>query len=751
MVSENISIQRAFRLAGFPNGRPSPTPPDDYVPTLGGSYEVIVNLFSDNILEVYESLAGSGDGAEFRLAALLLQHCLDAGFATDGRRLDVNAIQIADTAVNYASEQEHRADMSRRIRSLTSQAIRLEGGVTPSTGGTGGTGSTGGDINVSEITALAARLIAEHTAVSSAHHVKTPETGGTGGTGGERFVVVPPSRNGNAITRVSVFDDLSSPFNYQFGQPNFDHGIAWDDIRDKLVVLPPSVNLIVLWGGGPALANPLPFAGLQTAFLPAGNGRLKRGGTWTMTFINGNSRVSPDESVDYVANNVVRLWHDGISLIVDQPGRSGTTSTPVDVAALIAAHAAISEAHHAIPNVAAMIAAHAALPNIHHTPTTEGVNLPAYSQSTTEALFSRAGSLFWEIINEVPDTPGDASGIGHVLTVTGENDRDYAWRRPNAARVALATGGGLAYDRDGELHTSPSLVATAAEADANALAIAAETTARTDADTALGVRIDSEATDRAAADTALGARIDALPSPSIADPVVEPPHWVDTNDARTFTVHYDSAALPAAITHVAMEIGGQKITVAKVAEQHTYAFAFDATASGNISRNVRAGQTIRARITTIDDGVEVARWFETLYVIAAAPVAPSGGGFPTTRTRIYDWGIVFNSGQSEASVTGDLTTRVDGVTTNYTLNVGDVIELGIGIHTRTDKEGTPQKQIFLFTGAGKYRMPVGGSPFFGEVEVTFGSDNPASATTLCRKISADSPSTNVQFDINRLT
>ena len=36
--------------------------------------------------------------------------------------------------------------------------------------------------------------------------------------------------------------------------------------------------------------------------------------------------------------------------------------------------------------------------------------------------------LFWEDVNEVPDTPGTQSGIGRVLTVTGTNDKDYAWR-----------------------------------------------------------------------------------------------------------------------------------------------------------------------------------------------------------------------------------------------------------------------------------------------------------------------------------
>lgn len=61
-----------------------------------------------------------------------------------------------------------------------------------------------------------------------------------------------------------------------------------------------------------------------------------------------------------------------------------------------------------------------------------GTTLPAYAQTETEVLHSRAGALFWEGINEVPNTPGDASGVGHILTVTGQGDRDYAWREGGA-------------------------------------------------------------------------------------------------------------------------------------------------------------------------------------------------------------------------------------------------------------------------------------------------------------------------------
>ena len=56
-------------------------------------------------------------------------------------------------------------------------------------------------------------------------------------------------------------------------------------------------------------------------------------------------------------------------------------------------------------------------------------------------LFRR---LVQEEVNRVPSTPGTQSSIGHVLTVTGEGDRDYAWRA-FAASVADAVA---AYLRD---------------------------------------------------------------------------------------------------------------------------------------------------------------------------------------------------------------------------------------------------------------------------------------------------------------
>lgn len=53
--------------------------------------------------------------------------------------------------------------------------------------------------------------------------------------------------------------------------------------------------------------------------------------------------------------------------------------------------------------------------------------IPSYLQSETEVLHSRAGALFWDDINQVPNTPGSSQGVGRILTVHGTGSKDYRW------------------------------------------------------------------------------------------------------------------------------------------------------------------------------------------------------------------------------------------------------------------------------------------------------------------------------------
>ena len=79
-------------------------------------------------------------------------------------------------------------------------------------------------------------------------------------------------------------------------------------------------------------------------------------------------------------------------------------------------------------------------------------------------LFRR---LVQEEINRVPSTPGTDASIGHVLTVTGTNDRDYAWRE-FAASVADAVAAYLRDNPPQEEDDVARRTATDAEAKADA-------------------------------------------------------------------------------------------------------------------------------------------------------------------------------------------------------------------------------------------------------------------------------------------
>ena len=88
----------------------------------------------------------------------------------------------------------------------------------------------------------------------------------------------------------------------------------------------------------------------------------------------------------------------------------------------------------------------------------------APTQAETEVLHSRAGTVYWEEILQVPI----AGTVGHWLQKTGENDEDYAFRALDidvSDYLQLSVGGGLAFTPQGQLHTSPSLVTAAREAD----------------------------------------------------------------------------------------------------------------------------------------------------------------------------------------------------------------------------------------------------------------------------------------------
>lgn len=77
-------------------------------------------------------------------------------------------------------------------------------------------------------------------------------------------------------------------------------------------------------------------------------------------------------------------------------------------------------------------------------------------------------TYFWNLPNFVPDTPGTQSGIGHVLTVTGEDDKDYRWRANDGGQAGVDAQ--ARSDAEAAQQTADAAKAAAATADGKAVA-----------------------------------------------------------------------------------------------------------------------------------------------------------------------------------------------------------------------------------------------------------------------------------------
>ena len=378
-----VVLNHAFRIAGFPNGRPSLPIPDDYIPTFGGSYEVIASLFSDILIDDMVAEAGTGNGADYHFAALLLEYLLEAGYATDGRRLDTTAVNIGDASITYAAENEHRTDMSRRIRAIRSRAIRLDGGIAPASNG-GGNGVNDAAVNA---------LIAAHTGIPNAHHVP----GGTIAVATNVEGRVPALDVSMRIGWAQTQDPVEAVFiranNHPVDgaaigtvdgmfPPPFPPALASDAslyLYIWIATAPANVAEITLRGGGSLLSSGSALADFELEGVD--------GAIWI-----SNQRLSAGVSNISISATVVgdiiatRPW------VTDAIAAAGIDpADPNDPTAAIAAHTAIPNAHH-VPgmdgNAEALIVAHTALPNAHHVPTVipDAVDVPALiAEHTAEA------------------------------------------------------------------------------------------------------------------------------------------------------------------------------------------------------------------------------------------------------------------------------------------------------------------------------------------------------------------------------
>ena len=310
-----------------------------------------------------------------------------------------------------------------------------------------------------------------------------------------------------------------------------------------------------------------------------------------------------------------------------------------------------------------------------------GTTLPAYNQAATEVLHSRNNALFWDPVNEVPDTPGDSTGVGHGLTVIGENDRDYAWRaivdaaaRSNISELQTETAAlarSIATNSQGLLDVG----------DAQSVTISSAASYQSTLNSQLGsakplflvinaaisgsrggssysypagqVLYFAPASDSAEAMFVLGGGTPGAKG-DMGDPGVPgikgdagnmgakgdrgsasddfeltPDYWLrelSPTSTRDIIAHVNPDVLPAGTTYLSMSIAGSPANarVQTVSNQRAYTFTFSTTAIANISRRTETTADVTlAFYDRASGGVELDQVREILFYTSQAVADPN--------------------------------------------------------------------------------------------------------------------------------
>ena len=154
MVVTDTQRNTAFRLAGFPRGRPvsddvsfAPYPADAMA---------MVNFFDDAMMTMLERQAqcGCSDTPAFEhfLAAEILEALATSGLSVDGRDLAAISATVGGTTYGYVGAAEYVENLGRRRRGLLAKARMLPcAPIAPQNGGNDGGGGTG--LTIAEIVA----------------------------------------------------------------------------------------------------------------------------------------------------------------------------------------------------------------------------------------------------------------------------------------------------------------------------------------------------------------------------------------------------------------------------------------------------------------------------------------------------------------------------------------------------------------------------------------------------------------------
>ena len=264
---------------------------------------------------------------------------------------------------------------------------------------------------------------------------------------------------------------------------------------------------------------------------------------------------------------------------------------------------------------------------------------------------------YWERTNEVPNSPGTQSGIGRVLTVTGEDDRDYAWRGLDLATAVAAY-----------LRANPPSGTTDRTARD---AIATERTERQTADTELGRRID-------------GNVLSQTQQLGMVKFTADPPTFVYSAAAdfnRAFTVRVDEPELVEGDLWYDRAIGGFDVPGGRTKWASTTA-SIDFPAHASFARIAATAMTTGA-FTLQLTFYNAAREGETVAAVRIPiAVVASGGGITTLK--------------GEGSVS--IPVNNQGGSRNYWASMGVVVQAGDVIAGRAEAAFNEQ----IFTGFTRY-------------------------------------------------